>query len=343
MLLAIDPDLFEASLQHSESERAVEWIVNNMADLEIAFDKQKVLLKEYVAFLEKNVNRKEHLAIAFLNDLLSGPREKISKLDSFCSNDIEYLIYHRGCDEPVEPTLIGMGEHAPTLGLTILLTIRAAEVRKRGLHDPRICQEFCKQLPKLKVEYAHTKISMPSLEAEPKTKKDRWFEDKMRLIAAQIFSGRPRQKTPPPVEAALGGKGADVDVYVWKKESGRRDVWIGECKLCKMNEDQWVEIHKVQQLERRLPIVMEYERTKISDETELNVQGIMISNASTMTPEAWKLASEIGAIYWQVELSKEWLPRESWYIECVREYVPEQPSNEHLDWHGRFVRTISVE
>lgn len=342
MLLAIDPDLFVASLQHGESNRAIEWLVNNIVDLEFAFDRQKVLLKEYATFLENHVNQKE-LAVVFLNDLLSNRTAQIAQLDSSCSHDIQELINRRGCNQPVEPTLIGMGIHAPTIGLTILLAIQAAVIRRRGLHDPEVRKEFCKQLPKLKVAYAHSKISMPSLEVESKTEKDLWFEDKMRIIASQIFDGRPRQKTPLPVETTLGGRGADVDVYIWKEQNICRDVWIGECKLCKVNEDQWVETKKVEQLRKRLPVVREYERSKIPAGKELNVKGIIISNAANMAPEAWEAACELEAIFWHVELSEEWRQREHWHIVQIKEYEPEAPSDENLDWHGRFVRTISVE
>jgi hypothetical protein len=343
MLYAIDPDLFEASLQHTESRRAVEWLANNIAELEFAFDRQHVLIKEYATFLEKYINQKEHLAVIFLNDLLSWQKSKIAKVDSLCSHDLQELIDCRDCDEPVEPTLIGMGEHAPTLGLTILLTMQAAKVRKRGLHDPSVCQEFCKRLPKLRVKYAHPKISMPSMEAESKTEKDLWFEDKMRLIASQVFDGRPRQKTPPSVEAALGGRGADVDVYIYREQNDCRDVWIGECKLHKMNNDHWVGINKVQQLERRLPVVSEYERAKIPADKELNVHSIVISNVANMAPEAWKLAGEIGAIFWHAELSEAWRERKQWHVVQVNEYIPEAPSDVDSNWRGRFVRRIPVE
>lgn len=344
MLLAIDPDLFEASLRNdepnNESKQAIKWLVQNIAKVEFAFDRQKVLMGEYATFLEKYSSHKEHLAVVFLEDLLSWQKSKSAQIDSLCSHGLQELLARRGCDEPVEPTLIGMGEHAPTLGLTILLTMQAAKVRKRGLHDPAICQEFCKQLPKLRVEYAHTKISMPSLEAEPKTEKDLWFEDKIGLIVSQVFDGRPRLKTPAPVEAALGGPGADVDVYVYKEQSDCRDVWIGECKLCRWNEDQWVEIKKVEQLEKRLPAVSEYERSKIPADKGLNVHSIVISNAPDMTPKAWELADKIGAVFWHVKLSEGWREGVRWHVVQVDEYKPEAPSSENSDWHRHSVGPI---
>lgn len=343
MLIAIDPDLFVSSLTNNQSKRTIEWLVQHMADLEFAIDRTKELRREYMTFLEQNVNQKNDLAVVLVDELLNAGRSAtVALLSASRTHALDIEIAHHRCDRPVEPTLIGMCANAPKLGLTLLLTDPSVCERTRGLHNNDARQTFRELLPKLRVEYASPDIRMRGLEAEEKIDKDLWFEDKAKIIVNQVFGGKSRQNTPAPVQSALDG--GDVDVYVWLDNDTQRNVWIGECKLQRFKDAHQVPLKKVKQLKVRLPIVTEYERTKISADKEVRVNSIVISNARDMEPEAWELAHAIGAVFWHIELSEDWKDKQQWYIAKVTEYAPKPPTEgENSQWSRRLVREIPVE
>lgn len=337
MLLAIDTDLLKAALQDKDAKRAVEWLVEKIEDLQFALDKSRVLLREYKDFLDEI--SEDSLPYRFLAELLKRQGTQTHTLQSECDYDVQALVQTH-CNQPIEPTLIGMGCHAKHLDYRILLS--GTEQRQRGLRKEQVQSAICKQL-KMQVIFPNTQISFPALEEKSKVERDFWFEDKCQAAIQKIYSFQcGRKPTPKVIEQSVG----DVDVYGYTLKGNSRLIWVGECKLFWSDRNNYVERQKVVQLEQKLRAVQDYEESQLIKGGKVEIKRFVISNGVDMRSSAWALLASIQATFLQVSLSQNWQSDPRWRIERLEEFEPYQTENYDENggpiWAGRKIKTYEL-
>ena len=107
MIIAVDPDVFVASLTDGNCGQLVLQIRNNLDELRIVVDDKGKILKEYGDFLLSHFDeQEEHLTIKLLQEILFDKEKVILPLPTSISSSLQTLINKRRCITPLEPELI---------------------------------------------------------------------------------------------------------------------------------------------------------------------------------------------------------------------------------------------
>jgi len=346
MLLVIDPDVFVASLSYIECQQVLNWVADHLYEYELVLDREQVLEEEYLEFLVQHLGR-DIVAVQILQQLdLFGPQStrttaqpKIKHWPSKCPDQIQSLLNLRGCKSPIEQRLICMSTHAPKRGLTLLLTNPQDEY-PRKLHQLKFKEEICKVIPKLRVVYASdSEVAYPSLDTRTKDDTDRLFE----MMAEYVI--REHYDCPhcyPHTPARVDEEAGEVDIYGYEREEEAAlviRIWVGECKLRRVNEDKLITTSEVRQLAQKWRSIKAYEEKRRGGPVEIHT--FMISNAKNMEADAWKEAAKIKNFrFLSTRLISNWQKRGDWRIVEVEEFEPLLVGS---SWQAKRLQTFNLE
>lgn len=349
MLLAIDPDVFVASLSYVECEQVLDWLANHLYEYEFALDHDNVLDEMYLDFLVQHMD-KDTVGILILKhlDLYSANPQagtaKITRLSSNCTDDIDSLLKLRGLRKrtsQIERLLICMGLDAPKRGLTVVLTHPQDEY-PRKLHQQDFKEEIGKAIPKLRIVYASdykTKAIYPSLETQSKDDTDRLFEKMAEYVIREHYDC---PHCYPHTPARVDKEAGEVDIYGYEREeeaSGVMRIWVGECKLRRLSEDKLITTSEVRQLAQKWRSIKAYEEKKRGRPVEIH--NFMISNAKNMEADAWKEAAKLENFrFLSTRLISNWQNRSDWRIIEVDELEPELIG---ASWQAKRLQTFNLE
>ena len=325
MLIAIDPDVFVASLRDVSCEQMLFQIYNHLELLRVALDDSHKIVAEYYDFLEKHEDRFEkHVAVQLLQIILLGDESITLPLPTRLLPSVQKVVTRYKCTTPLEPQLIGMAANAKHLRLRLLLAgMGFSRLRHRGLNNPQVRRALKKEIPWLEVNFASERkeIFAPSSIMHEKA---RTFEC---LVAIKLQTLHPNLRcieTPEGVKALLK-KQEDVDLYGYEQNCNTLVVWVGECKLRREgNErDKPITSAEIAQLRLRMQKASQYEssRTDLAGQT-VQIKGLIISNAEKFFDDlARQEAQKIGAEFWHAKLSSGWTTDHHWYIRQLTKYA----------------------
>ncbi|GIK55642.1 MAG: hypothetical protein HND44_05185 [Chloroflexi bacterium] len=310
-ILALDPDLFWAATENGRCNYLLEDIAQKIQNGAARLALDGATLEEEFLDLYNQVVAETgdngQLIIQIYGPVAKGFRNRVEDLasDPVCDSisalkqTLEEFLTHSSCQEPVEPELIRMAYRGrrkqSNEDVVIVLVgddILCSEVslRSRGLNaaTPRI------QLEKLRIRVQSVTNLVPPVrdllykpEVEPSHYHSQNFERavciKMHaLFGAYIFD-------PVPLKQLDLAENEDIDVYLYERTGSPRKVWIAECRLYKEgNESEWIESKKVKQLSERLPKVKTYEGQRQNCTGEVEIHGLLVSNAGLIDLKNWQ-------------------------------------------------------
>lgn len=346
MLLAIDPDVFVASLSYIECEQVLNWVADHLYEYEFVLDREQVLEEEYLEFFAEHLER-DIVAVQILQQLgLFDPQSprttnqpKIKRLPSKCPDQIQSLLNLRACKSPIEQRLICMSTHAPKRGLTLLLT-NPQDNYPRKLHELKFKEEICKVIPKLTVVYASdSEVAYPSLATRTKDDTDRLFEKMAEYVIREHYDC---PHCYPHTPASVDEEAGEVDIYGYEREeeaSHITRIWVGECKLRRLSEEKLITTSEVRQLVNKCRSIKAYEEKMRGGAVEIH--SFMISNAKDMEADAWQEAAKHKNLrFLSTRLINNWQNRSDWRIIEVEELEPELVGS---SWQAKSLQRFNLE
>ena len=332
MLIAIDPDVFVASLTDSSCEHMLEQVFHNLERLRVAVDDSQEILSEYYAFLDKHIDTyEEHTAIKLLQEVLFVEEQVILPLPTQLPLSLRDAL--KGYEyTTIEEKLLRMVANAEHLGLRLLLagTGINARLRPRKLNESRVRRRLEKKMPWLDVRFASDRREILKLPSALHCNA-RLFE----FMAARLLQTQHPNlrciETPDEVKE-------EIDLYGYEQDGDTLTVWVGECKQRQEGQEKRkpITIQEIEQLRRKMKVASQYEKSRsdLAGKTikpasaasvpiqpasaasvPIQIKGLIISNATEFFDDlAVQEAQRIGAEFWHAELTSGWTNNQHWYI-----------------------------
>lgn len=317
MNLAIDPDLFHSAKDDNNSSQLLLKVEQHYSKFRIIRNKD-TLEKEYSAFLEKfRLDKSRRTAVSIVQRLLNTYSPEISTLIqnpvNLCT-ELAELASKKQCD-PIECYLLRI---ATQLSRTKILPEMLLLMSGNNNSNAHRCSYYVENISTIRDHLPNLEIvtadQINEFEAFIK-KPDIFNELHSRILELQCCLIISKAYNCTWKNNDINGE--EIDVYCFRKNGNSRWLLVGECKL-RFGEiaNQPITWEEIKQLTRKIDAAEAFERKRNDLSQDIEIKGLIISNAVALSPDARKLVEKYQTPihFVNVTMPKNWVNNPKWKI-----------------------------
>ena len=317
MNLAIDPDLFHSAKDDNNSSQLLIKVEQHYSKFRIIRNKD-ILDKEYLYFFRKfRTDRRRKTAVSIVQRLLHTYSPEISTLIqnpvNLCT-ELAELASKKQCDS-IECYLLRIATQlSRTKILPEMLLLMSGNKNSnahRCSYDVENISTIRDHLPNLEIVTAdqindfEAVIKRPDIFNELHSK---ILELRCCLILSKAYNCTWNNNDI---------NGEEIDLYCFRENENSRLILVGECKL-RFGEiaKQPITREEIKQLTRKIDAAKAFERKRNDLSQDIEIKGLIISNAVELNPDARELVKEYQTSihFVNVTMPKNWVNNPKWKI-----------------------------